>query len=43
MKYMFTEQGIAMLSVVFKSDVATKVSINTMRAFIEMRKFVSFQ
>ncbi|MDO5095711.1 MAG: ORF6N domain-containing protein [Peptostreptococcaceae bacterium] len=40
MPYMFTEQGIAMLSSVLKSDVATKVSINIMRAFVEMRKFV---
>ena len=40
MPYMFTEQGIAMLSAVLKSDVATKVSVNIMRAFVEMRKFV---
>ena len=29
-----------MLSAVLKSDVATKVSVNIMRAFVEMRKFV---
>ena len=40
MPYMFTEQGIAMISAVLKSDVATKVSVNIMRAFVEMRKFV---
>ena len=40
MPHMFTEQGIAMLSEVLKSDIATKVSINIMRAFFEMRKFV---
>jgi len=40
MPYMFTEQGIAMLSSVLKSDVATKVSVNIMRAFVEMRKFL---
>ena len=40
MPYVFTEQGIAMLSSVLKSDVATKVSVNIMRAFVEMRKFV---
>ena len=39
MPYMFTEQGIAMLSAVLKSSIATKVSINIMRAFVEMRKF----
>lgn len=38
--YVFTEQGIAMLSSVLKSDVATNVSINIMRAFVEMRAFL---
>ena len=37
--YVFTEQGIAMLSSVLKSEVAAKASINIMRAFVEMRKF----
>lgn len=36
--YVFTEQGIAMLSAVLKNDVATNVSVNIMRAFVEMRK-----
>lgn len=39
MPYVFTEQGIAMLSAVLKNDVATNVSVNIMRAFVEMRKF----
>ncbi len=39
--YVFTEQGIAMLSALLKSDIAVKVSINIMRAFIEMRKFIA--
>ena len=39
--YVFTEQGIAMLSALLKSDVAIKVSINIMKAFIEMRRFIS--
>ena len=39
--YAFTEQGIAMLSGVLKNDVAIEVSINIMRAFIEMRKFIN--
>ena len=44
MPYMFTEQGIAMLSAVLKSDVATKVSVNIMRAFVEMDEEIrSFQ
>ena len=38
MPYVFTEQGIAMLSAVLKSEVATNVSVNIMRAFVEMRK-----
>lgn len=36
--YVFTEQGIAMLSAVLKSDVAVKVSISIMNAFVTMRK-----
>lgn len=36
----FTEQGIAMLSAVLKSDVAVQVSINFMNSFVEMRKFL---
>ena len=40
MPYVFTEQGIAMLSSVLKSDVATIVSINIMRAFVAMRHFL---
>ena len=38
--YVFTEQGIAMLSALLKSDIAIKVSVNIMKAFIEMRKFI---
>ena len=39
--YVFTEQGIAMLSALLKSDIAISVSINIMKAFIEMRKFIT--
>ena len=39
--YAFTEQGIAMLSGVLKNDIAIEVSINIIRAFIEMRKFIN--
>lgn len=39
--YVFTEQGIAMLSGILKNDIAVKVSINIMDAFVEMRKFIS--
>ena len=41
MPFVFTEQGIAMLSAVLKSDVAVQVSINIMDAFVEMRHFVA--
>lgn len=38
--YAFTEQGIAMLSAVLKSDVAINISIKIMNAFVQMRKFL---
>ena len=39
--YAFTEQGIAMLSGVLKSDVAVAVSIRLINAFVNMRKAIS--
>lgn len=36
--YAFTEQGVAMLSAVLRSDVAIRVSIEIINAFVEMRK-----
>ena len=41
MPFVFTEQGIAMLSAVLKSDIAVQVSINIMDAFVEMRHFIA--
>ena len=38
--YAFTEQGVAMLSGVLKSEPAVKVSIQIMNAFVSMRKFI---
>ncbi|MGO1647826.1 MAG: ORF6N domain-containing protein [Sphingobacterium sp.] len=38
--YVFGEQGIAMLSTVLRSDVAVKVSIEIMDAFVEMRRML---
>ena len=38
--YAFTEQGIAMLSAILRSDIAIKVSIEIMNAFVEMRKML---
>ena len=38
--YAFTEQGIAMLSTLLRSDIAIQTSINIMDTFVEMRKFI---
>ncbi len=37
--YAFTEQGVAMLSGVLKSDIAINVNIAIMRAFVFMRQY----
>lgn len=37
----FTEQGIAMLATILKTNVATKISISIMDAFVSMRKYIS--
>ncbi|PWJ12830.1 ORF6N domain-containing protein [[Clostridium] innocuum] len=39
--HVFTEQGIAMLSAVLRSDVAIQTSIRIMNSFVEMRRFIS--
>lgn len=39
--YVFTEQGVAMLSSVLRSETAVKVSIQIMQAFVGMRKFIA--
>ena len=39
--YAFTEQGVAMLSAVLRSDTAVNVSIQIMQAFVEMKKFIT--
>ena len=38
--YVFTEQGIAMLAGILKSEIAVKMSIKIIKEFIEMRKFI---
>ena len=38
--YVFTEQGVAMLSGVLRSDIAVKMSIQIISAFVAMRKFI---
>ena len=39
--YVFTEQGVAMLSAVLKSKTAIQTSIYIIDAFVKMRKFIS--
>ncbi len=39
--YAFTEQGVAMLSTVLRSETAIRASIQIMRAFVELKKFIS--
>ena len=39
--YAFTEQGVAMLSAVLRSETAVNVSIQIMNAFIGMRKLIA--
>ncbi|OGU42769.1 MAG: hypothetical protein A2315_04550 [Ignavibacteria bacterium RIFOXYB2_FULL_35_12] len=38
--FVFTEQGVAMLSGVLRSDIAVKMSIQIISAFVAMRKFI---
>ena len=42
MPYVFTEQGVAMLATVIRTDVAAKVSIDIMRAFVRMRNYIKY-
>lgn len=37
----FTEQGVAMLATILKTDVATQTSIAIMDAFVEMKKYIA--
>ena len=41
MPYVFTEQGVAMLATVLRTDVASEISVAIMRAFVTMRKYIS--
>ena len=38
--HVFTELGVAMLSSVLKTEIANKVSVNIIRAFVNMRKYI---
>ena len=39
--FVFTEQGVSMLSAVLKSEIAVIMSVKIIRAFVEMRKLIS--
>ena len=39
--YVFTEQGVAMLATVLRTNVASQMSVSIMRAFVTMRKYIS--
>lgn len=39
--YVFTEQGVAMLSSVLHTEIAIRVSIQIINAFVAMRKYIS--
>ena len=39
--YVYTEQGIAMLSAVLRSEIAVNVSVKIMRTFVQMRHFLT--
>lgn len=39
--YAFTEQGVAMLSSVLRSDRAIKVNVEIMRAFVRLRRMIA--
>uniref|UniRef100_Q3ARJ2 Uncharacterized protein n=1 Tax=Chlorobium chlorochromatii (strain CaD3) TaxID=340177 RepID=Q3ARJ2_CHLCH len=39
--FAFTEQGVAMLSAVLRTSVAVEISLQIIRAFVEMRKMIN--
>lgn len=39
--YVYTEQGVAMLSGILRSNIAVQTSVQIMRAFVEMRRFIA--
>lgn len=39
--YVFTEEGVSMLASVLRTKVASYVSVEIMRAFVKMRKYIS--
>lgn len=41
MPFVFTEQGVAMLATIIRTEIAAQISITIMRAFVSMRKYIS--
>ena len=41
MPFAFTEQGVAMLSSILKSETAIEINISIIRAFVAVRQFLS--
>lgn len=41
--HVFTEEGVAMLASVLKTDVASEMSVKIIRAFVYMRKYISYE
>lgn len=41
--YAFTEQGVAMLSSILRSDIAIEINIKIMKAFVELRQTIKTQ
>ncbi len=39
--FVFTEQGVAMLATILRTDVAEEISIKIMDAFVTMRHYIS--
>ncbi|MDD5212235.1 MAG: ORF6N domain-containing protein [Sulfuricurvum sp.] len=39
--YVFTEQGVSMLSAVLRSDIAIEISVKIIRAFVQMRQVIA--
>ena len=38
--YVFTEEGVAMLATVLRTDIASKITLKIIRAFVRMRHFI---
>lgn len=41
--FVYSEQGIAMLSAVLRSEIAVKVSVRIMKTFVEMRRYLAHE